>query len=334
MNNIGQVFRLCVQVKLARFNTTHVKHIVDKRKQMVRRKFNLSEESLDLFLVANVHGRQFRITDNSIHRSADIMAHVVEEHRLCTRCRLSHFKRLFKSCLLRHFLAVNDIVIEKSHKHSTRLRPVAHLGHLHTIPFEPFISHSTIILEERIFMLQSSDNCIPIKGMENQIHIVLIDNLADIFFSILKEVNTFSSLFIYDIFELSARQRNAKQARIDIDIEHDFVLIRKAHDTFNVFLMFRFCTVLGIHFNKSDSDKLWRNIDRFCLGKYKTRILVFCTIEVPKYNSQAFLVHELSSHKLSRSKANKLFTIIRMCHIQDKCLKDIFQPFASSKWIF
>ena len=182
-------------------------------------------------------------------------------------------------------------------------------------------------------MLQASNYGIAIKRREHGINIVLIDKLADILFPVLKEVNAFSSLFINDILELSARQRNAKQARIDIDIEHDFVLVRKAHNAFNIFLVFRFCTVLGIHFDKANSDKLRRDIDRFSLGKHETRILVFCTVEVSKYNGQALLVHKLSGHKLSRSKPDKLFTIIRMCHIQDKRLKDIFQPFAVGKRI-
>ena len=84
MDYFRKMFQLFIQVQLARFNTAHVKHVIDKRKQVVRRKLNLSKEVPHLFLVANMDCRKFRIADNRIHRGTDIMAHVVEEHRLCT----------------------------------------------------------------------------------------------------------------------------------------------------------------------------------------------------------------------------------------------------------
>ena len=125
---------------------------------MIRRKLNLTQEIPDLILIANMHCRQFRIADNRVHRCADIVAHIVEEHRFSLGCRLRHFKGTFKSDLLLHFLAIDGIVVENTHKHAMGHGPIAHFRHLHAIPQNLVGYHATVIRVERIFMLQAGKN--------------------------------------------------------------------------------------------------------------------------------------------------------------------------------
>ena len=171
------------------------------------------------------------------------------------------------------------------------LGPVAHLGHLHAVPLEPLCRYPSIIMEERIFVLQASDNDITIQHLQNRFQIVLINNFSNIIYTVLKEIQSITGNFIDCIVKLSTIQRDTEQSRIDIDIKYNFVLVRKTHDTVNIFLMLRFCTILSIHLNKSNSDKFRGFIDSFGLRKHKARVLVFSSIESPKHNRKTFLMH-------------------------------------------
>ena len=179
------------------------------------------------------------------------------------------------------------------------LGPVTHLGHLHAIPLEPFCRYPSIIMEERIFVLQASDNDITIQHLQNRFLIVLIDHFSNIIDTILKEVYPFAGIFIDNIVKLSTIQRDAEQSRIDIDIEYRFELIRKAHDAVNIFLMFRFSAILCIHLDKTNGDKLRRIINSFGLCKHKARVLVFRSIESSEHDRQALLMHKLCGHHIS-----------------------------------
>ena len=258
---------------------------------MVRRKFNFSKEVPDLFLVANMHRCKFRIANNGVHRRADIMAHVVEEHRLRPRCGFRHFKRLFKGYLLFHFLAIDDIVIEYADQHAVSLCPVPHFRHLHTIPHRLSRKHKAKIQEERVFMLQTFKDFFPFHELDDFFLVVLENNFQSFLFTAYKEVR--SVAIVGHIAKLSTLFRYAKQSRIDIDIVNCLELIGQTHDAFNIFLMFCFGPVLGINFHKAHGDKFRRFINGFRLRKYETRIFVLVSVKVPKHHRKAFLVQKL-----------------------------------------
>ena len=90
VDNIRKAFRTGGNVHLARFDATHIKHIVNKSKQVFRRLPDFREVIGNLFLVVDMLCRKARKPDNSVHRCTDIVTHVVEERRLCAACRICH----------------------------------------------------------------------------------------------------------------------------------------------------------------------------------------------------------------------------------------------------
>ncbi len=82
MKEIRYVDRLFLQLYSTAFNTAHIQNIVYQVQQMGAGCINLSKVILHLTGIVYMGLGQCRKADNSIHRSADIMGHTVQENSL------------------------------------------------------------------------------------------------------------------------------------------------------------------------------------------------------------------------------------------------------------
>ena len=67
---------------LSAFNTADVQHVIDQREQMLRTVTDLIQATLDFRRWTMFHGN-IRKTNNCIHRSPNVVGHIVEKRTFC-----------------------------------------------------------------------------------------------------------------------------------------------------------------------------------------------------------------------------------------------------------
>ena len=86
-----------MDIHFTRFNTAHVKNVVDNRKQSTGTLVYANKATPEAFAIVQMRQAKRRKADNGIQRSTDFMAHAIEEFLLRVVRRLCRYQRLAQS---------------------------------------------------------------------------------------------------------------------------------------------------------------------------------------------------------------------------------------------
>ena len=99
------LYKLCqselckVKRSLAAFYFTHIKHIINKVKEMISRRSNFLCILPYLIRIIGILAKQRRESQHGIHRCTDVMGYIGQEIALCLVCTLRYLKSLGKSLI-------------------------------------------------------------------------------------------------------------------------------------------------------------------------------------------------------------------------------------------
>ena len=124
VENVRQAAWLFLQVDLAALNAAHVQHVVDEAQKVVAGGHDLFEIPRHLLLLVNVGGGQGREADDGVHRCADVVGHVGEEHALGFAGPVGLGERVLQQGLLLHLGPGFLVHAAKTHHHAALVAPI------------------------------------------------------------------------------------------------------------------------------------------------------------------------------------------------------------------
>ena len=111
MEHIRQICLHLIQLDFAAFDAAHIQNIINQAQEMIAGRQNLGQVILYLVLLLKIGQSQSSKADNRIHRGANVVGHIGQEHTLGLVGRLRYMQGILRRnpqpvqlmiCLLLH----------------------------------------------------------------------------------------------------------------------------------------------------------------------------------------------------------------------------------------